>query len=115
MIAVDRVGHDWADEPPQRGATHMYDHILLPVDGTDASEHAARRGIELAHALKAKITVVTVTTPWAAQFSRELAAVVPDVVVPEGEYERKAQVVATMMLERLAGVAKAAGVPCKTM
>lgn len=93
----------------------MYRHILLPIDGTDASERAARRGIELARSLEARITVVTVTTPWAAQFSRELAAVVPDVIVPESEYERKAQAAATMMLERLAGAAKAASVPCKTM
>lgn len=94
---------------------HTYRHVLLPVDGTDTSERAARRGIELARDLQAKVTIVTVTTPWATQFSRELAAVVPDVIVPESEYERKARAAATVLLERLAEVAQAAGVPCKTM
>jgi len=93
----------------------MYAHILLPVDGTDQSELAARRGIDLARALKARVTVVTVTTPWDAQFSRELAVLVPDVVVPESEYERKAQAVAELLLERVGDAAEATGVPCKTM
>jgi nucleotide-binding universal stress UspA family protein len=94
---------------------HTYRHILLPVDGTDTSERAARRGIELARDLRARVTIVTVTTPWATQFSRELAAVIPDVIVPEGEYERRARVAATVLLERLADVAQTAGVPCKTI
>jgi len=94
---------------------HTYRHILLPVDGTDTSERAARRGIELARDLRARVTIVTVTTPWATQFSRELAAVIPDVIVPEGEYERRARVAATVLLERLADVAQTAGIPCKTI
>jgi nucleotide-binding universal stress UspA family protein len=93
----------------------MYAHILLPVDGTEQSDRAARRGIELAKALKARVTVVTVTTPWATQFSRELAVVVPDIVVPESEYERKAQAAAELLLERIGDAAEAADVPCKTM
>jgi nucleotide-binding universal stress UspA family protein len=93
----------------------MYAHILLPVDGTQSSERAARHGIELAEALKARVTVVTVTTPWAAQFSRELAVLVPDVVVPESEYEGKAKAAAELLLERIGDVAEAADVPCKTM
>lgn len=93
----------------------MYAHILLPVDGTEQSDRAARRGIELAKALKARVTVVTVTTPWATQFSRELAVVVPDIVVPESEYERKARAAAELLLERIGDAAEAAEVPCKTM
>jgi nucleotide-binding universal stress UspA family protein len=93
----------------------MYGHILLPVDGTQSSERAARRGIELAWALKARVTVVTVTTPWATQFSRELAVLVPDVIVPESEYERKAHAAAEAVLERMSDAAAAADVPCKTV
>jgi nucleotide-binding universal stress UspA family protein len=93
----------------------MFAHILLPVDGTPSSERAARRGIELAKALNARVTVVTVTTPWAAQFSRELAVLVPEVVVPESEYERKAKAAAELLLERIGDIAETAGVPCKTM
>ena len=99
----------------ERERQRMYAHILLPVDGTEPSERAARRGIELARALNARVTAVTVTTPWATQFSRELAAVVPDVVVPESEYERKADAAAETLLERIGDAATAADVPCKTM
>jgi nucleotide-binding universal stress UspA family protein len=99
----------------KRERRHMYGHILLPVDGTERSERAARRGIELARALGAKVTVLTVTTPWATQFSRELAVVVPDVIVPESEYERKARAAAEAVLERISEAAGVADVPCKTM
>ena len=98
-----------------RKAAQMYSHILLPIDGTEPSERAARRGIELAKALKAKVTVVTVTTPWATQFSRELAVVIPDVVAPEREYERKAHAAAEAVLGRISVVAATADVPCKAI
>ena len=93
----------------------MYRHILLPVDGSEPSDRAARRGIDLAKTLGARVTAVTVTTPWAAQFSRELAVVVPDVIVPESDYEQKAGAAAQGVLGRISDAAKAAGVPCKTM
>jgi nucleotide-binding universal stress UspA family protein len=93
----------------------MYRHILLPVDGSEPSDRAARRGIDLAKALGARVTVVTVTTPWATQFSRELAVVVPDVIVPETDYEQKAQAAAQGVLARISDAAKAADVPCEKM
>ncbi len=90
----------------------MYRHILLAVDGSAFSEDAARRGIELAHLLGAKVTVITVTTPWATQFARELAVVVPDVVVAEDEYEAKATRAAGNALSPIVVAARAADVPC---
>ena len=114
MIGPQPTGMD-ADNFLGRERQHMYGHILLPVDGTGQSERAAHRGIELARALKARVTVVTVTTPWATQFSRELAVVVPDVIVPESEYERKAHAAAATVLARIGEAAIAADVPCKTM
>jgi nucleotide-binding universal stress UspA family protein len=93
----------------------MYRHILLPVDGSEASERAAQRGIELAGALAARVTIVTVTTPWAAHFARELAVVVPDVIVDEKAYEEKAKAAALAVLRRAGDVAKAAGVACATL
>jgi nucleotide-binding universal stress UspA family protein len=93
----------------------MYRHILLPVDGSGPSERAAGRGIELARALAAKVTAVTVTTPWAAQFARELAVVVPDVIVDERAYERKAQAAAQGVLDRISDAARAAGVECTVL
>jgi nucleotide-binding universal stress UspA family protein len=67
----------------------MFTNILLAVDGSEASLLAARHGIALARDLKAEIVVLTVTVPWAAYFSRELAVLVPDIVVPQLEYDRK--------------------------
>jgi nucleotide-binding universal stress UspA family protein len=93
----------------------MFHHILLPVDFSEISEHAARCGIELAHLVGAMVTIITVTTPWAVQFAREPAVVVPGVVVPEQEYEAKATGTARNVLTRLAKIANSAGVVCDTL
>jgi nucleotide-binding universal stress UspA family protein len=42
----------------------MYAHILLPTDGSELSKMAVREGVDLAKALGARVTVVTVTTPF---------------------------------------------------
>ncbi|WP_232686246.1 universal stress protein [Halobacterium zhouii] len=38
----------------------MYDHIVIPVDGSDEAEHAARRGLELASAFDSTVDVLYV-------------------------------------------------------
>jgi nucleotide-binding universal stress UspA family protein len=88
----------------------MFTNILLPVDGSPPSLRAARRGIQLAKTLSAKVTVLTVTTPWAAYFSRELAVVIPEVVIPQGEYDYKRETIAACVLQNVVGEAHAAGV-----
>jgi nucleotide-binding universal stress UspA family protein len=70
---------------------NMYKNILLPIDGSRLSLRAAQRGIELAKALNTKVTVIMVTTPWATQFPREPAVVVPGVVVPQTEYNLRTE------------------------
>ena len=42
----------------------MYNHILIPTDGSELSTMALEEGIALAKALGARVTVVTVTTPF---------------------------------------------------
>lgn len=42
----------------------MYAHILLPTDGSELSDKAVRNGLELAHVLGAKVTVLTATEPF---------------------------------------------------
>src|ERR1700690_1109739 len=44
-------------EPP------MYANILLSTDGSDVAKKGVRHGIALAKALKAKVTIITVTEP----------------------------------------------------
>jgi nucleotide-binding universal stress UspA family protein len=41
----------------------MYANILLSTDGSDVASKGVRQGIALAKALKAKVTVITVTEP----------------------------------------------------
>ena len=93
----------------------MFTNILLAVDGSEASLRAARHGIELAKALKAKVMVVTVTTPWDTYFSRELAVIIPDVVIPQPEYDYKRDAVAACVLQNVAADARSADVPAKTV
>jgi nucleotide-binding universal stress UspA family protein len=42
----------------------MYKHLLIPTDGSELSKLALQEGIALAKALDARVTVVTVTTPF---------------------------------------------------
>jgi nucleotide-binding universal stress UspA family protein len=42
----------------------MYRHILIPTDGSDISQQAVSHAFELAKAIKARITLVTVTKPF---------------------------------------------------
>jgi nucleotide-binding universal stress UspA family protein len=93
----------------------MFSNILLAVDGSDISLRAARQGIELAAALKARVTVISVTIPWAAYFSREPAAVVPDAIVSQTAYEQKREAIAARTLQDIVSQAKGAGVAAKAV
>ena len=93
----------------------MYKSILLPVDGSQLSLRAAQHGIELAKALNARVTVIMATTPWATQFAREPAVVVPGVLVPETEYDLRTEQAACNRLRVVADEARSAGVPSKAL
>ena len=93
----------------------MFTNILLAVDGSEVSFRAARYGIELASALKARVTLVTVTIPWTTHFSRELAVVVPDVVVPKSEYDRKKERLAAEILKNVMAEAQFAHTTAKAV
>lgn len=93
----------------------MYRNILLPIDGSQLSLRAAQHGIELAKALSARVTVVMVTTPWAIQFAREPAVVVPGVVVPQTEYDLRTEQAACNCLRVVTDEARSAGVPSKAL
>ena len=42
----------------------MYRHILIPTDGSELSKLALEEGVALAKALGARVTIITVTTPF---------------------------------------------------
>jgi nucleotide-binding universal stress UspA family protein len=42
----------------------MYEHILIPTDGSALADKAVEQGIALAKRIGAKITVLTVSVPF---------------------------------------------------
>ena len=88
----------------------MYRNILLATDGSDLAERAVVHGLELAKALGAKVTIVTVTDmiptgpyspiPWPSDIAR---------------YEALAQKSASKILERATDVARNLGISCDTL
>lgn len=84
----------------------MFKHILIPCDGSELSQKAALQAIGFAKEIGAKITAVTVTAPWHSVAIGELA-----VVMPEKEYDARAETNAWATLNVITDAAKAAGVP----
>jgi nucleotide-binding universal stress UspA family protein len=93
----------------------MFSNFLLAVDGSDISLRAARHGIALANSLGARVVILTVTIPWSTDFARELAVVVPEVVVPNREYDVKREAAAARILQQVVREAQAAGVRARPL
>ena len=91
----------------------MYRHILIPTDGSELAHKAVVHGLSLAKAVGAKVTALTV----------ESSFNVYDVPASRGnlmsaafeEYAQQAGVQGALILNRVAGDAKAAGVQCETV
>ena len=49
----------------------MYKHILIATDGSELAAKAVAQGLDLAKALGAKVTAVTVTEPWTSRGLRD--------------------------------------------
>lgn len=88
----------------------MLDNVLIPTDGTELSAKAAAYGVQLAKKLGAKVTAVTVTAPAEAIMVGEV-----QVVRHPAEYEQRVATESAKMLDVVASLAKAAGVPCETV
>jgi nucleotide-binding universal stress UspA family protein len=85
----------------------MYKHILIPTDGSDLSEQATNYGVALAKAVNAKVTGLTVSTPF------YIFAVEPHMVIDTREsYTTRMSTVAEKLLARVEDAAAAAGVAC---
>jgi nucleotide-binding universal stress UspA family protein len=88
----------------------MHRHILIPTDGSDLSRNAIGYGMALAKSANAKVTVLTVTTPFHT-FALE-SAMVTD--TPE-QYKRRMAALAAKYLDEAKEAASAAGVSCETL
>jgi nucleotide-binding universal stress UspA family protein len=90
----------------------MYEHILIPTDGSALSEMAIRQGIAFARAIRAKVTALAVSP------SFHLFEVDPIMVgytpLPE-QYARDSEARAEKYLAVARVEAGIAGVPCETV
>ena len=88
----------------------MFKHILMPTDGTEHSERAVERGIELAKLCGAKVTGIHVMQDYQMLMG-------PEGLVPAdfGDVEGRERERAESFLAFVQRAADAAGVPCETM
>ena len=87
----------------------MYHHILIPTDGSPLSGSAVEKGIALAKALGAKVTVLTVVEPFPVMRGLPQSYDAPD------EYTRRAHAEAEPRLAQAEQHAKQVGVPCEVV
>ena len=88
----------------------MHRHILLPTDGSELSQKAIDYGMALAKSVNAKVTVLTVSTPFHA------FAVEPSMVTDTPEqYGKRMAALTAKYLNVAKEAALAAGVSCDTM
>ncbi len=91
----------------------MYKHILLPTDGSRLSDRAVVRGISLAKALGAQITIVTIVPEF--QMLADESFAVPMSAQLKGRYEKEAKAGAARLLAMAAKHADKAGLKNDTV
>ena len=83
----------------------MFNHILIPTDGSPFSDYAVKRGIELAKQMKAKVTALHVTEPF------QVLSTDSEVLTEQRkEYETHAKANAEKILAAFEKEAKSGGV-----
>ena len=88
----------------------MYQHILIATDGSELAGRAVSAGLELAKALRAKVTAVTATEPWSSMVTGDVA-----LSFPIHDYEKAAAENAARILSAVSETAGQAGVACETL
>jgi len=91
----------------RKAEAEMFKHIMIATDGSELSQIAVDKGLQLAKALGAEVTAVTVTPTWVSMAPAEVA-----MSFPVEEYVRATQVSAQAILSPIADAAKQAGVTC---
>jgi nucleotide-binding universal stress UspA family protein len=85
----------------------MYKQVLIPTDGYELSRMALEEGVALAKALGARVTFVTVTTPF------HVITVSPGMLTDTPErYKEHVTAFASQCLDVAKNIAAAAGVAC---
>lgn len=85
----------------------MYKHILIATDGSEIAGKAISHGIELAKALGAKLSAVTVTEPLETIVEVETMG-----MIRASDYDKQCEVSANKILSSVTSAAQAAGIEC---
>jgi nucleotide-binding universal stress UspA family protein len=86
----------------------MYKHIFVPTDGSELSNRAIEYAAALAKAVNAKLTVITVTTPYYG------FAVEPELAtIGVEDYQKNVEKLAAHSLDVAKDIAATAQVPCE--
>jgi nucleotide-binding universal stress UspA family protein len=94
----------------------MYKHIMLPVDGSDASLKAAREGVALAKTMKARLTAVHVVEHFHAYLDISDDALRPEAIdVVERSHDEEAKTSAAKVLSQIEKLAQDNGVECDSV
>ena len=88
----------------------MYKHILIATDGSELAGKAVAQGFDLAKALGANATVVTVTEPWTAAAYGTIPT--PSLI---DSYDSASAENATRILASVAEVAKTKQIACDAL
>lgn len=89
-------------------------HILVPTDGTRLSTRTVKSALELARALRAKVTALHVIAPFSAPMYMDVMIPMPELYSPT-DYKRRTQAYAKRMLEKVEQQARAMGVRCDSL
>lgn len=87
----------------------MYQHVLIPTDGSELAERAVRHGLSLAKFIGAKVTVIVVEERLPGWLS------FAGVAEADAQYVEQIKKHAANALDRVANAAKQASVPCDTV
>ena len=90
----------------------MYEHILVPTDGSDLSEKAVTHAIELARKLGARLTAFYASPEYPTPIVAEGIVLEP---ISLAEYESRANDQARRILEPVQQKAASVGVQCDTV
>jgi nucleotide-binding universal stress UspA family protein len=91
----------------------MYQHIMLPYDGSDLSQKAVKQGIALAKATGAKMTVITVIVPFHTGITSPVTSEIVHELEKGRDEEAKKRV--AKLHAGVASLAKSGGVQCESV
>jgi nucleotide-binding universal stress UspA family protein len=90
----------------------MYEHILIPTDGTKLSARAVKAGLGLAQKLGARVTALHVIAPYMAPYYEGMMIYVPPSATDPESYKRVTEAEAKRLLDEIVVEAQTVGVPC---